>query len=242
MKFIKLLLAGLVTVGTVFGTASAFAAEQDYNSIGKIEFEKQDSSPGPINPTDPEEEINIDDEPAPNPGTGGDLSIDYASHFNFGKYKISGNKEEYFAALKSGTNASGGEVTVPNYVQVSDNRGTNMGWTLSVKQDNQFVGADMTELAGAYISIYDVAVNGKNEVQYAPAPASDKIEIRPDGATHEIMSAEGGKGMGTWVGLFAEDKEGTNAGSAVSVTVPGETAKSEQEYITTLTWVLTDAE
>ena len=40
----------------------------------------------------------------------------------------------------------------PNYVQVTDNRGTEAGWSLKVKQEGQFKSTSGKELTGAAIT------------------------------------------------------------------------------------------
>ena len=49
--------------------------------------------------------------------------------------------------------AKDGNKEVPNFVQVTDNRGTNAGWKLSVTQNDQFKTADGKELTGATLTL-----------------------------------------------------------------------------------------
>ena len=98
---------------------------QTYDSNAVVNFvPNQDVTPpvDPINP-DPENPVTPIDPTnpnGPNPGTAGPLSIDYASSLHFGENKISTKNEVYYAKAQAFTGGSEG----PNYVQVTDNRGT----------------------------------------------------------------------------------------------------------------------
>ena len=72
--------------------------------------------------------ITVDPE-GPKPCTDGPLSIDYASNFNFGTQEITSADKTYFAAATTLTD----KTTRPNWVQVTDNRGTLAGWSLSLQ-------------------------------------------------------------------------------------------------------------
>lgn len=52
---------------------------------------------------------------------------------------------------------------MPNYVQITDNRGTNVGWKLTVKQDDQFTTADGKKLDGAEIKLMNSVVNSATD-------------------------------------------------------------------------------
>ncbi|MDF9580967.1 WxL domain-containing protein, partial [Bacillus paranthracis] len=160
MKLTKLALAGAVSLTALAGGTSALAAEQDggiLHSKAFIKFEKNTSTVDPINPINPDEVVEPVVDPE-NPddthdkGTDGPLSIDYVSNFNFETQKASGNNELYYANLDT-VKAKDGNREVPNFVQVTDNRGTNAGWKLSVTQNDQFKTADNKELTGAALTL-----------------------------------------------------------------------------------------
>ncbi|WP_254558779.1 WxL domain-containing protein, partial [Salmonella enterica] len=65
----------------------------------------------------------------PNPGGNGSLTIDFASSFDFGNHKISNKDQTYLAKAQKYFDS---EVLTPNYVQVTDRRGTFAGWNLKV--------------------------------------------------------------------------------------------------------------
>ncbi|MGX7738218.1 WxL domain-containing protein, partial [Enterococcus faecalis] len=56
------------------------------------------------------------------------------------------------------------------------------------------------------------------------------------GTEVELVKAEDGKGMGTWVYRFGKDA--TEGATAVKLNVPGKAIKLAKEYRTTLTWTL----
>ncbi len=80
---------------------------------------------GPIDPTKPG---------GPNPGTQGPLSIDFASSLQFGTSKIT-TTDEVYSAYAQEVVSDGVSSFRPQYVQVTDNRGTDAGWKLTVNQE-----------------------------------------------------------------------------------------------------------
>ncbi|MFH7833128.1 WxL domain-containing protein [Bacillus luti] len=257
MKLTKLALAGAVSLSTLAGGTSVFAEEAGkMNSLTDVTFTENAEVTKPINPIDPDEEVtttgNPDDPKDPkdpknpddpeNPednnhevGTQGPLSIDYVSNFHFGKHNISGSNQVYYAKLDT-VKAKGGNKEVPNFVQVTDNRGTNKGWKLTVKQNDQFK-AGTEELTGAELKLSNPFVNSATDKKYAPA--AKEVTLNPDGSTQEVAIAEAGKGMGTWTTAYGQDiEQGSNS---VSLSVPGTTAKvKDTKYKTSLTWSLED--
>ena len=109
---------------------------KEYRSNGLVEFIPNVDPTEPVDPENPDPEkpvkpIDPTDPEGPNPGTQGPLSIDYASSFDFGKNRISNKDQVYFA---KSTAISRKSKETPNFVQISDNRGTNSGWSLTVTQ------------------------------------------------------------------------------------------------------------
>ncbi|WP_048950604.1 WxL domain-containing protein, partial [Enterococcus faecalis] len=124
--------------------------------------------------------------------------------------------------------------TGPNYVQVTDKRGTQEGWTLSAVQNGQFKTAQNEELVGAALSIANAGVTSIVDAAYAPTPTAAHTFV--PGTEVELVKAEDGKGMGTWVYRFGKDA--TEGATAVKLNVPGKAIKLAKEYRTTLTWTL----
>ncbi|MDA1763855.1 WxL domain-containing protein [Bacillus cereus] len=246
MKLAKLALIGAVTLSSVSVGTSAFAAEKDGGKLDSkafIKFEKNTDKIDVVNPEKPDEVV----EPVVDPnnpddkhekGTDGPLSIDYVSNFNFKTQKASGNNEIYFAELdKVKKVADGSVVDVPNYVQVTDNRGTNAGWHLTVKQNGQFKTADDKALDGAALTLKNSALKS-NAGSDAPT-AEQSITLNPSGAASDLIDAKVDQGMGTWVNTFGKDA--AEAKQSVELSVPGKTKKEQAQYTTSLTWELTDA-
>lgn len=192
----------------------------------------------PINPLNPKEEVV---------GTTGPLSLDYASSFDFGSNRITNADQTYYANSQGFSGNLAGSYR-GNYVQVSDNRGTNGGWTLTVKQMGQFRSNDakkFKELKGAGITLEKAQVDSNTKEAGEPL-VSEKINLDVSGATSHVMSAREGEGMGTWVAQFGTSREllidgkKISKNQEVSLFVPGATPKEAVRYQTALVWVLTD--
>lgn len=139
MKTIKLTTTSVLAV-MALGAFASTASAQDvtYTTEGQVSYipaTKPTDPVDPSNPLVPVTPINPIDPTVPViPGTPGPLSIDYISSFNFGEQEITSSDVTYHAAEQKFYNGTKG----PNYVQVTDNRGTLAGWTLSVMQTAQF--------------------------------------------------------------------------------------------------------
>lgn len=250
----------LVAVVLPITATVTFAEEEDYlrnyESGGMIQF-TPDSNP--TDPTDPE---NPDpDKPVfpwdpttpdhkPNPGTDGPLSIDFASSLDFGNNKITNKDMVYFAEPQFLWNEDKTDFDPasarPHYVQITDKRGTNAGWSLSLKQEDQFKN-DSTlnkKLTGSKLSFKNgVAVSNMENVV---APETfDMLDIVP-GESVKVMSAAIDSGAGTWVDRFGllsmvevEGKQ-VQKNTNISLSIPGKTPKDAVKYETKLLWTLTD--
>ncbi|MGN4444741.1 WxL domain-containing protein [Bacillus cereus group sp. MYBK79-1] len=242
MKLTKVALAGAVSLSVLAGGTSALAADGGtMNSKAFIQFEKNTDIVKPVSPLDPNIEVETKDPNDPKdphePGTAGPLSIDYASNFQFETHKASGNNEVYYASLDSVTEKGASDKTeVPNYVQVTDNRGTNAGWKLSVTQNDQFKTTDNKELTGAALTLKNGTPNSAAGSD-APTAAQD-IALVP-GQASDVLTAQEDQGMGTWVNTFGKSVE--DAKKSVELSVPGKTKKEQAQYTTSLTWELKDA-
>lgn len=243
MKFMKVTATSALLVSALsFGGAAAFAEETktlDSNAI--VKFKANESITGPVDPENPDpnkivEPIDPENpEGKPNVGTTGPLSIDFASSLNFGDdNKISTKDEIYYAAaqeLKDGQKK-------PNYVQVTDNRGTEAGWKLSVKQNGQFVDSKGNELTGAKITFNKGNVNTVSK-SAKPSTVKESFDLTADGtgAVQDVVEAHVNEGAGTYVYKFGDD---ATKAESITLEVPGATTKYADEYKTTLTWTLSD--
>lgn len=244
MKLKKVALAGVLSFSSVLAAGAPVFADEvgTMNSKTDVSFTVSEDPTNPVNPVDPGTEVGPKDPNDPNdphePGTKGPLSIDYVSNFHFGKQAMSGNDKVYTAQLdkvkEKGTD--GKEIEVPNYLQVTDNRGTNKGWKVTVKQDGQFK-AGNNELTGAELKLSNPVANSTIDKKYAPKV--ETVTLNPNGDTQPVAIAQEETGMGTWVTAYGKDA--VQGEKSVTLSVPGTTAKvKDLQYETTLIWALED--
>ena len=230
------LAATVLLTGLALGSSSVYAEDgASVQSVGTISYTIDDSIVGPVDPLDPTKPIKPTDPETPEP-TAGPLSIDYVSSLRFGEQKTTGSDMTYHAQLDHVIdNESGEEVDRPNFVQITDKRGSNAGWHLSVTQDEQFKsGTDVLE--GAALTLDKGTLSTPND---GVAPFANQAITLTPGAASDVMDAKEDQGTGTWVDRFGNDEE--EGQESVSLFVPGKTKKVQGEYKTTLTWALTDA-
>lgn len=259
IKNIQLNLACLMLLSA--GVSTVFADENDSSltSTAKVEFKPSTQVTPPVDPEGEKPNIPIfpwdptDPEGKPKPGTSGPLSIDFASSFDFGANEISNNDETYYARSQLIVSPDGNKVEArPNYVQVTDNRGTSEGWTLSVKQQGQLkadVKTPNKELTGAYIKLSAPKVRS-NSNSVSPTPTKELI-LNPSESENIVLSALLDEGSGTWTNAWGEPELATETAEdgsehdvsitkAVELFIPGETPKDAAVYKSILTWVLSD--
>lgn len=234
------LVSTLALLGTLaFSTTSAFAADGGvYQSNGQITFTPSEDPTSPVDPTDPENPVDpVDptDPEGPGEGTAGPLSIDFASSFDFGIQEITSTDKVYRAAAQEYINSAGETKKGPNYVQVTDNRGTEAGWKLVVKQDEQFKSASGKELTGATVQLTNGTVVTASTSEKPTGEST--VSLTPE-ADSQLMNAAAGQGAGTYLLDWGTDE--TSGGQSVTLAVPGSTTKYAEKYTTTLTWTLTD--
>lgn len=218
----------------------AFAADGGaLTSNGVVKFIPNEEPTNPVDPTDPGNPGTpidpTDPEGKPEPGTPGPLSIDFASSLDLGTQKISSTDEIYQAAAQE-MMKDGEKVTVPNYVQVTDNRGTLAGWTLEVQQMGQFK-SDKNELTGAEVTFDNGQINSISESAKPTSSGTFTLDAETQ-ALSGVMSAQATQGAGTTVNAFGNEE---TMAESITLTVPGKTTKYATEYRTVFNWVLTDA-
>ncbi|MDR0879255.1 MAG: WxL domain-containing protein [Clostridioides sp.] len=249
MKLKKL--ATLVAVAGItlsFGGVNSFAADKTLGSDIDVIFTAPDDSGTDkpiVDPEDPDNQPPGTPDPIPGPGTGGLLSIDFASSFNFGSNVITNGAKTLYAAPQAWIEDGGAHTTKPNFVQVNDNRMLYSGWTLKVAQADQLKTSDNKVLDGATITLNNISVDGiKDDVTTnGPATAPTSLVITPGAGTANVMAAADGKGGGTFVARFGDETENTNDVSknkAVKLSIPSTTQVYAKAYSGTLTWTLSD--
>ncbi|MCL2558958.1 MAG: WxL domain-containing protein [Turicibacter sp.] len=246
MKKIKKMVFSATIAALVIGNlvpTIVLADGGEYESEAAVEFVPFTGVTPPRDPDNPGDTVSP--YPDPNPGTSGPLSIDFASTFDFGVNQITNEDMTYYALPQLVRIAdSSGEYRLeprPHYVQVTDSRGSNAGWSLQVRQNGQLSYEDTLHdtLHGAQISVTGVT---PASISTAAAPSTHDFILDPEGAASNVMLAAQGEGALTWIARFGAlsevDDELRNTN--VSLFVPGATPKDAVVYTTTLTWILTD--
>lgn len=240
MKKTTNLILATLALGALSTSTQVFADDSsDYKSNGLLEFIPNDTPTDPKDPLDPEEPvlpIDPTDPDGPAPGTNGPLSIDYASSLDFGRQKISSSDQIYYATSQKYQTADGQEKEGPNYVQVTDNRGTEAGWTLTVKQSGQFISESGKELTGAQITFTNGNVVSNS--QSGKPVGNQTIILNTDGSESKVMEASVGTGAGTF--LYDWGTDAATGANSIKLSVPGSTTKYAEKYTTKLNWNLTD--
>ncbi|QPS72043.1 WxL domain-containing protein [Lactococcus garvieae] len=244
----------LASTTIIISSENIRADSESYQTSGEIGFTPGKEitppvNPGPNNPGSAVTPIWPDGK-TPSPGTPGPLSIDYVSSFDFGINNISTQDRTYYAKSQRYINSN---LETPNYIQVTDNRGTTAGWTLKVIEKAQFrqenVSAKHRVLEGAMISLKNPEAVSANE---DAAPKIQEINNLVPGKETVVATAEKGAGVGTWtirwgsklVKQNALNKEGNvvkeNFNTDVQLYVPGKTIKDAASYTTQLKWILSE--
>ncbi|MTD38625.1 hypothetical protein GIX45_08285 [Erwinia sp. CPCC 100877] len=187
-----------------------------------------------LNPENPAEPItvidNLNNTEKTSYGEDGVLTIDYVSNFQFGLQHASDETTVISASDQQAVTAEKITLTIPNFIQVSDTRGTNSGWKLSVKQCSQFHTDDQQypELTGAILQLnngkYTSPVDNTLWVKDAADLAIGQEEI--------VMRAAAGEGGNSNLLSW------TNGG--ISLIIPGNSPKLAQTYQSELQWSILD--
>lgn len=144
--------------------------------------------------------------------TAGELKLTSAPVLNFDSHNISGVTEKYAV------------VGDENKVQVSDLRGSGVGWRLTAKLSVFHHDAEdgPETLQGAYITVTDPEVASDNTI--ANAPTVGTVTLTSGSDSVDIIKADSTQGMGAWNSFWTS----TNT----KLTVLAGTAKSGTSYAT----------
>ena len=99
----------------------------------------------------------------------GEFSIDFVSSLDFGTNEISNQNQVYFAQAQRYYKST---LVTPNFIQITDNRGTLKGWTLKVYEKEQFKAEEYSqyqELKGAALSFHKPILVTNNNAQQPQA-------------------------------------------------------------------------
>lgn len=248
MKLTKLIATSAIALTALSVSAPAALA---YPSTGTVGFMAGTDTTSPKDPDDPTKEVTPTnpDGSLPEPGTAGPLSLDFASSISFGQNKISNKDVTYYAEPQKITDSTGADSIRSNYVQVTDTRGTNAGWVLTLKQEEQFKNDATVNkvLTGAKLTFDGGAVVSASAAGQAILPtAEQQIELDPAGAASVVMKAEAGAGSLTWLDAFGTvtdtdvDGQMVKKNKEISLDIPGTTPKDAVSYSTNLTWTISD--
>lgn len=243
-------LAGLGLATAPLTLVHADTSDATLKSNAQVTFTQDTIAKSPLDPTTPANTDSTQNSvtpidtvtgTTPNAGTTGTLTIDFASSFNFNSHDISSVTKTYNALPQTYSQKSDSKATDtagPNFVQVTDVRtGDHKGWSLTVKQDDDFKTASGATLEGAQINITNGNVINGNNSSLTDILSSYATSIAVTKDSSSVMGAKVGEGFGTWLYRMGDN---TNAGSSVTLTVPGTAVKEEAAYATTLTWTLSD--
>ena len=200
-------------------------------------------------------------------GNTGPLSLDYAPNFDFGTHAAGTTAGLFYATAQPYTPAASGisPVAGPNFAQVTDLRGTNAGWTLSVTQTADFKNNSVV-LTGAQVALNsEIATNSSgNGIASVTNPTTLTVNTptlvfsakangtNNEGAGTNVVSfGSGYADNNSPVGYFGDikvDITDTNnpnriVNQKVQLSVPASTMSSvvttaNTAYTTTFTWNL----
>jgi hypothetical protein len=206
----------LITMG--LGTGPVLGAEVTTETEAVVGF-KTNATPeamGRVNPLNPSEV----DEKSRVGKTGKPLSIDYASRLDFDMQNISLGDQNYVALPDNF-----GKESVPNYIQVTDQRGGTDGWQLRVKQNGPLrhaSGADLklTKLVFSKLQLHQL--NGTEK----QAQTLHNVSVNQN--FQAVASVKGIESFGTTLVKLGE----------VRLHVPGQSQKLVGQYKSSLTYSL----
>lgn len=184
-----------------YGDASFYSTRTPTDPTDPYEPVPPDVFPEPVEPINP---INPD---IPNKGQDGPLSLDFVPTLFFGKQKISDKEQTYAAtAQKLSLKYKQEEVFYgPHYVQVTDRRSVQEGWTVTVKQLTNFTSKNSAkhELLGTEIRMSLPSVNAikSTESKDAAHVFNNLLIIKPNQTAH-VMTAKSGFGKGSWQSIY----------------------------------------
>ncbi|MGC6767011.1 WxL domain-containing protein [Enterococcus sp. LJL51] len=187
---------------------------------------------GPVNPENPVEG-SLPPNGSENGGTGnrGTLRLDYIpSVFDFGNVTAAIQDSTYYAQKPKNTSS---EELSKQWVQISDDRLTVHGWSLTAEMTRAFSSGD-EQLTGAFITLpagefYNTRT-GAAQVTDGSITGSE-LEITTSAKTVFSAKADGQAGKKISTKVWNPEE--------VTIKVNGGTAKPNKEYTTTVNWTLT---
>ncbi|EPD4922545.1 WxL domain-containing protein [Listeria monocytogenes] len=265
----SLLALGLIVAPVLSGDFASAATSVTKDSKGIVKFDKSTTpDPTPVNPDPVDPDPVIPDPTDPPVGTDG-LWILAVSDWDFGTHNVSSLSSgalnvhvaddtisTYVDANGNGQQDLPGEVSVTKkvtpYAQISDVRGTNTGWTLSVTgsafKDSS---TPAKTIPGAELTIPKSTVSSATSTAQAPTGYDSVTISMTGGAAVPVMAAKDmqtatptnfndDQGMGTWTDSFGSQAVSATDTSKPKLSIPKNVVVADGTYQSTLTWTLSD--
>ncbi|EAC2209013.1 WxL domain-containing protein [Listeria monocytogenes] len=265
----SLLALGLIVAPVLSGDFASAATSVTKDSKGIVKFDKSTApDPDPVNPDPVDPDPVIPDPTDPPVGTDG-LWILAVSDWDFGTHNVSSLSSgalnvhaaddtisTYVDANGNGQQDLPGEVSVTKkvtpYAQISDVRGTNTGWTLSVTgsafKDSS---TPAKTIPGAELTIPKSTVSSATSTAQAPTGYDSVTISMTGGAAVPVMAAKDmqtatptnfndDQGMGTWTDSFGSQAVSATDTSKPKLSIPKNVVVADGTYQSTLTWTLSD--
>ncbi|HAM1993258.1 TPA: WxL domain-containing protein [Listeria monocytogenes] len=265
----SLLALGLIVAPVLSGDFASAATSVTKDSKGIVKFDKSTTpDPDPVNPDPVDPDPVIPDPTDPPVGTDG-LWILAVSDWDFGTHNVSSLSSgalnvhaaddtisTYVDANGNGQQDLPGEVSVTKkvtpYAQISDVRGTNTGWTLSVTgsafKDSS---TPAKTIPGAELTIPKSTVSSATSTAQAPTGYDSVTISMTGGAAVPVMAAkdmqtatptnfDDDQGMGTWTDSFGSQAVSATDTSKPKLSIPKNVVVADGTYQSTLTWTLSD--
>lgn len=252
-----------LTAGLMGASLSVYAETKEAGEMG-ISFQGLvDPNYGIVDPENPKNDLKPEGDYGHSIGP---LRIDFVPNLSFSRNKITADEASYAADALTfhDTLACRGQ-----FIQVSDYREKQTGWSLQVRQETQFTNqkkAD-SQLDGAVLSFDNSWVNTRNGTSQPPDVSKEVIRLSNIGETYTLAKAGKGTGGGTWSVSFGTSMDYEDATStvkprldeqgkaitdasknnqavfmnqAVRLTIPSGTKKEAGTYKTVLTWIISE--
>lgn len=160
---------------------------------------------------------------------GGGLSLIYVSNkLDFGSHEIDAINDNTYTAGEKDSATDGLYDGKTDLIEVSDVRGTNGGWTLSVT-GSTLTGTDGAKIKGATLALPagSVSNTGADSNGATATAVTDAL----NGSAATVLSAKANTGAGVTMDQIQPGD--------IKLMIPANTAKA-QAYSSTLTWSLSD--
>ncbi|MEI5993965.1 WxL domain-containing protein [Candidatus Enterococcus mansonii] len=270
---VRVCLFSAATMFMIGGIHQSFVpAAAETSTETTLEFIPNDANGGnPVIPgKGPDEKARIYPETTDGSYTNGALRIEHIPSIRFGQQKISSKIEYYQALWTMGTvGEEETKVKIPTFAQVTDERGIQSSWKLTVYQEKAFQNTknEKNVLENTRIEIHegqlfntvepDASVLVSGVLGLSPAKPVD-IPVGAKGNALQVMATKEGKdtdGSKTSVvfasptdydneaTFYAKEKQETllNDHGGLKLRTPGKDKKEKATYSANLVWTLTDS-